>query len=298
MHIPLDTPRLLLSILKEALFRWWEDNAIKLAAAIAFYTVFSLAPLVIIVIAIAGSVFGTAAVQGDVVASIEDFVGREGAGVIQSIIVNARMSHSSSLAAALSILLLLVAATAVFAEIQQDLNSVWDVRSRRGIRGLAVRRLLSFLMVLGIGLLLLAMVLATTVLSLVGSYFGHIVPGLSRLLFFINFLLPFVALTVLFAMFYKVLPDVKISWLDVWAGATVTSLLFILGRYLLGFYFSSRTTFGSAYGAAGSLVVFLLWVYYSAQIFLFGAEVTYAQARHLGRAIMPARGAAPISGEC
>lgn len=294
MHELLKLLRLLILILRDAIRDWWEDNAPRLAASIAFYTTFSLAPLVVVTIAIAGSIFGQAAVQGELVKNIEVLVGRDAAGVIQGIIKNARMSPSGGIATGVSVFLLLVGATAVFGELQHAINRVWQVRSADSLRRVAISRFLSFLMVLGMGVLLFASVVANAVLAILASYVGDAIPVIGHLLFVVNFLLPFALLTVLFAMFYKVLPDVKISWADVWVGALITSLLFVLGKYALGLYLG-RGTVGSAYGAAGSFVVFLFWIYYSSQIFLFGAEVVFAYTRRLGIEIAPARGAVRLS---
>lgn len=288
--------RLLSGVLQTAFRDWWEDNAPRLAAAVAFYTVISLAPLVIIAIAIASAIFGQAAVQGEVLAKFATFTGTQAASVLQAILANARTSQSGPFAAAVSVIILLTAATAVFVELQHALNRVWEVRSSGTLKGAAIQRLISFLIVLGIGLLLVAALIVEAAARIAMAYIGHTVPGLVRLFFLLDIVLPFIVITALFAMFYKVLPDVKIGWTDAAAGALITALLFVLGNYLLGFYLRHGAA-GSAYGTAGSLVVFLLWIYYSLQIFLFGAEITHVYATRHGARVTPVRGAVSIHSE-
>ncbi|MEN6617554.1 MAG: YihY/virulence factor BrkB family protein [Syntrophorhabdus sp.] len=281
---------LLLRIIKDASIEWWADDSPRLAAAVAFYTVFSLAPMLIIAVAMAGAVFGQAAVKGEVISYVEGFTGREAANVLQGILASARTSQSG-LAATASVVFLLVGATAVFAELQHALNRVWEVRSSAGFKSVIVTRLLSFIIVLGMGFLLIAALLANAALVLARSYVT--IPIIEPLFFLLNFALPFSVITILFAMFYKILPDVKISWDDVWIGALITAILFVLGNYLLSLYLA-HGVLTSAYGAAGSLVAFLLWIYYSTQIFLFGAEITHVWANRLGTKITPARGAVAV----
>jgi membrane protein len=286
--------RPLFRILKESLSEWWLDDAPHLAAALAFYTLMSLAPLAIIAVAVTGSIFGKAAAQGQIVEHTQAFIGTHAANMIENIIERTWMAQSGFFAPAISVVILLVSSTAVFAELHQALNKVWEVRPLGSVKSVLSARLVSFLVVLAIGVLFLAALLANAGLALVIAFVKSQAPGLARLLFLANAVLPLMATTVLFAMFFKVLPDVHIAWRDVWKGAIITSLLFILGNYLLGFYLR-RSVLASAYGAAGSLFVFLLWVYYSAQIFLLGAEITHVFARHAGRDITPARGAVASS---
>lgn len=275
--------RLLFRVLKAALQEWWDDDAPRLAAAVAFYTVFSLAPLVIIAIAIASAIFGQAAVQGEVLAQIASFTGTQAASVIQAILANASTSHSGPFATAISILILLSAATAIFVELQHALNRVWAVRTAGTFRQAVIKRVISFFIVLGVSLLLVAALLVEAAVRLAAAYLGTAIPFVVQLFFFLDIVLPFIVITVLFAMFYKMLPDVTIGWWDVAAGSVITALLFVLGNYLLGFYLR-RGTLTSTYGAAGSFVVFMLWIYYSVQIFLFGAEITHVYASQAGKA--------------
>jgi len=281
------------ALFKDALIEWWYDSAIRLAASVTFYTIFSLAPLVIITISIAGAVFGEAAARGQLLSYVEQFTGPEAAGIIQVVIQNAHGSRSGLFYTVIGIAVLLLGATAVFAELQHALNRVWEVESPGGIRNTIVDRLLSFLMVLGVGGLLVVALLVSTGLAVAAAFLEHTVPFLPYVFFLFNIALPFGIVTLLFAMFYKVLPDVRIGWADVWVGALLTAGLFVIGNFLLGFYLS-RGSLASVYGAAGSFVVFLLWIYYSVQIFLLGAELTHAYASRLGTKIVPARGAVAI----
>ncbi len=288
--------KLLFRTVRDAFAGWWADEAPRLAAAVAFYTVFSLAPLVIIAVAIAGAIFGDAAAQGQIVSHMEELIGRDAAGVIQSIIVNARTSHSGTFAAVASSVILLAGATGVFAELQHALNRVWEVRSPGSIKSVIRTRLLSFSIVLGCGVVLVAALLVNAGITIAAAYLGDMLPILHFFFFLLNVVLPFAVVTTLFAMFYKVLPDVNIDWAAAWVGALITALLFVLGNYLLSFYLR-RGMIRSAYGAAGSFVVFLVWIYYSAQIFLFGAEVTHAYTKAAGIRFTPAHGAVPLPGK-
>ncbi len=288
----------ILDLLKETFAEWNKDKASRLAAALAYYTVFSLAPLLIIVIAIAGSVFGEEAARGEIVKQIQGLVGRNGAEFIQTAIQNASKPSEGTIASIISLVVLLFGATGVFAELQDALNTVWEVQPKPGLgaMGFIRNRFLSFAMVLGIGFLLLVSLVLSAALAALSNYFGHLIPGIDFLWQLVNFILSFVITTLLFGLIYKVLPDVKIAWSDVWTGAAITSVLFSLGRYLLGQYLGN-SSFGSTYGAAGSLVVVLFWVYYAAQILFFGAEFTQVYTRRYGSGIVPANYAVSVSEE-
>lgn len=286
-------------LLKETFSEWNKDKASRLAAALAYYTVFSLAPLLIIVIAIAGSVFGEEAARGEIVGQIGGLVGPQGAEFIETAIENANKPNARSIASIISIVALLFGASGVFAELQDALNTVWEVQPKpgRGVFNIIKTRFLSFTMVLSVGFLLLVSLVLTTALAALVNYFGRLLPGGIDLLWQLaNFILSFVITTVLFALIYKVLPDVKIAWSDVWVGAAITSVLFSIGRYLLGQYLGN-SSFGSTYGAAGSLVVILAWVYYAAQILFFGAEFTQVYTRRYGSKIVPNENAIAMTDE-
>lgn len=281
-----------LDLLKETVAEWSKDKVSRLAAALAYYTVFSLAPLLIIVIAIAGSVFGEEAARGEIVGQIQGLVGTDGAQFIETAIENANKPSTGTIASIVSIVVLLFGASGVFAELQDALNTVWEVQAKpeRGIINVIRSRFLSFTMVLGVGFLLLVSLVFSAVLAGAINFIGNTLPGIAFLWQLANFVISFIITTVVFGLIYKILPDVKIAWSDVWIGAAITSILFSIGRFLLGHYLGN-SSFGSTYGAAGSLVVLLAWVYYAAQILLFGAEFTQVYARKYGSQIVPARNA-------
>lgn len=285
-------------LLKETFTEWNNDKASRLAAALAYYTIFSLAPLLIIAIAIAGAVFGEEAARGEIVEQIQGLVGKEGAQFIQVAIENASKPNQGTIASIISVVVLLFGASGLFAQLQDALNTIWEVQPKpgRGLVGILRDRFLSFLMVLGVGFLLIVSLLLSAALTGFVNYFANLLPGIGFLLQFANFIISFAITTVLFGLIYKVLPDVEITWSDVWIGATITSLLFAFGRFLLGMYLSS-SSFGSTYGAAGSVIILLAWVYYAAQILFFGAEFTQVYARKYGSRIVPAKNAVPITAQ-
>jgi membrane protein len=283
--------RTLWSLLKETAVEWQRDNVGRCAAALAFYMVFSLAPSLMIIVAVAGAFAGRLAARTELFHQIQVFVGPRAASFLQIVSEGARQG-SGVLSTILGIALALFGATAVFVELQDSLNHIWHVEPKpdRFFHRLLYTRLLSFLMVLGIGLLLLVALGAGAVLSATEHLVGGLLPLPALITQSSGLLISFALMVVLFALIYKVLPDVLICWKDVWVGATITAVLLAIGRLLITLYLS-RSTLRSVYGAAGSLVVILLWVYYSAQIFLFGAEFTQVYARRYGSNILPARGA-------
>ncbi|MHC5935474.1 YihY/virulence factor BrkB family protein [Nostoc sp.] len=283
-------------LLQETFKEWSEDKASRLAAALAYYTIFSIAPLLIIVIAIAGVVFGEDAARGQIVGQIQGLVGRDGAQFIQTAIQNANKPQTGAIASIISVVVLLVGATGLFTELQDSLNTIWEVKPKpgRGVNNMIRLRFLSFAMVIGIGFLLLVSLVISTGLAALVAYFGNILPGIDFLWRIVNFVLSFSITTALFGLIFKVLPDVKITWNDVFIGSVITSFLFSIGRFLLGQYLGNGS-FGSTYGAAGSLVVLLAWVNYAAQILFFGAEFTQVYARRYGSGITPTKDAIPLS---
>ena len=285
-------------LLKETFDEWSEDKASRLAAALAYYTIFSLAPLLIIAIAIAGSIFGEEAARGEIVGQIQGLVGKSGAEVIETAIENANQPKTGTLASIVGIIALLFGATGVFSQLRDALNTIWEVQPKPGrlVKGFIRQNFLSFTMVLGIGFLLLVSLIISAILAALNTYFSNLLPGFDALWQIANFLISFGISTLLFAMIFKFLPDVKITWGDVLIGAAITSLLFSIGRFLLGLYLGNGS-FGSAYGAAGSLVVILAWVYYAAQILFLGAEFTQVYARKYGSQIVPDKNAVPITEE-
>lgn len=281
-------------LLKTTFAEWQEDKASRLAAALAYYTIFSMAPLVIIVLGIIGFVFGQDLAGNYLIEQVQSLVGQHGAELVQSIIENASQPSTSIIATLIGLGTLLFGATGVFAQLQDALNTVWGVTPRpdKGIIKIIETRFTSLTIVLGIGFLLLVSLIISAVLSaLNGLVFSGLPLGQA-----INIVVSFGVITFLFAMIYKILPDVKIQWSDVWIGSAVTALLFVFGKFLLGFYLGNQS-FGSTYGAAGSILILLLWVYYSAQIFLFGAEFTQVYAKRYGSRIMPDEDAIPLTEE-
>ena len=258
---------------------WWADNAMSLGAAIAFYTVFSLAPMLLAVIAVAGLVFGREAAQGAIVAQIGGLVGDNGAAAIQTMIASASNFGSGVVGTAIGVITFLFLVTGAIVELQNDLNIVWKVKpsERSGVMAFIRTRLLSLALIVGFGFLLLVSLAADAALSAIGDYLSAAFSGAATLLHILNFLFSLAVTVLLFATIFKVLPDVDLGWRDVWIGAVITALLFTLGKFLIGFYIG-RSNLTSSFGAAASIITILLWIYYSSLIVLFGAELTKAYA--------------------
>jgi membrane protein len=275
-------------LLKAAAINWSEDQAPRLGAALSYYTLFALSPLLIIVIFIASLWLDQASVRSHLFDELAGLVGKRGAEALQTTLTSAIPKDQGLVASAIALGTLLLTATGLFIELQAALNRIWGVVEKpgQGIWGFVKNRLLSFAMVLGIGFLLLVSLVLSAALSAVGKYIGALVPGLAVFWIGLNALLSIGVITVLFAMIFKVLPDVRIAWRDVWVGAAITAVLFTAGKFLLGWYLGRSSTV-SAYGAAGSIVLLLLWVYYSAQILFFGAEFTQAYANQYGARFEP-----------
>lgn len=283
-------------LLKETVAEWMEDKVSRLAAALAYFTIFSIAPLLIIAISVAAIFFGEEAAQGQIVGQIQGLMGPEAAAAIESMIANANQMEGGVIASILGIVILLFGASGVFGQLQDALNTIWEVAPKpgQGISTFIRSRFMSFGMVLVIAFLLLVSLIISAVIVGVSSYMTTVMPGLGVVGEGINFIVSFGVITVLFALIYRVLPDVEIAWGDVWIGAAFTALLFTIGRTLIGIYLGNVAV-GSAYGAAGSLVIVLVWVFYSAQILLFGAEFTQVYARRYGSHIRPASFAVPLT---
>src|SRR5579871_92847 len=278
-------------LIKRTVGSWSEINASSKGASLAYYTIMSIAPLLVVCIAVAGLAFGRQAVEGQIAWQIQNLVGPEGGQAIQSVLAHASQPAAGIIATVFGFCLLLFSASGVFGELRDSLNAVWGVKSASGsgVIGMLKYRFFSFAMVLGIGFLLMVSLILSALLAAAGKFFGGFLPVPEAVLHLANLLISFLAITVLFALLYKIVPDVHIDWEDVWIGAAVTSLLFSLGKLLIGLYLG-KASVGSAYGAAGSVVVFLVWVYYSAQVFFLGAEFTHTFAeRHGSRAKQRAR---------
>jgi membrane protein len=292
------SPRAVWDMIKETVHDYLEDKVPRLGAALAFYSVLSLSPILIIAITIAGLIFGAEAARGHLVAQIRGLVGQEGGKAIESMISHANKPGEGMVASIFGVLTLIVGATGVVGQLQDALNTIWEVAPKpgRGLWGFVKDRFLSLALVFGIGFLLLVSLVLSTAMTALGSYFGGLLSRAAPGLEVVNFAVSVVVITLLFAMMYKLLPDVRISWGDVWVGAVMTSILFVVGKTLIGLYLG-RSGLGSTYGAAGSLAVLLVWVYYSAQILFFGAEFTKVYAAHFGSLIVPARDAVPVTEE-
>ena len=272
------------ALVKAAVQSWIDDYAPSMGAALAYYTMFSIAPLLLIVIAVAGLIFGQAAARGEILGQLQGLMGVQGAQAVQGLLESVNRPAQGVFATLLGGGLLLVGATSVFGELQNALDRIWRAPARDhsgGLLGLVRARLLSFGMVLGIGFLLMVSLVASAALSALGNWWGPVFAGWRGLAHAINAVVGLALVTVLFAMIYKIMPRVRVRWSDVWVGAGVTAMLFTIGRVLIGLYIGG-TGVASGYGAAGSLVVLLVWVYYSAQIFLMGAEFTWVYAHTFG----------------
>jgi len=285
----------LLGVFKQSATEWVDDKASTLGAALAYYTAFSLAPLLIIVIAIAGLVFGEEAARGQIFEQMRGLVGDQGGQTIESMVQSASKPSQGVLATIIGVVTLLFGASGVFGQLQTSLNAIWGVEPKpgRGISGIIKDRILSFGMILVVGFLLLVSLLLTAGLAAVSKWFGDLIPGMELIGHLLNFVISFAVITLLFAMIFKFLPDVKMAWSDVWLGGAMTALLFNIGKFGLGLYLG-KSAVSSSYGAAGSLIVLLLWVYYSAQILFFGAEFTQVYANKFGTHVEPAADAIRI----
>jgi membrane protein len=278
------TLRQAIELMKRSASAWADDRAPSMGAAISYYTVFSIAPLLLIATAVAGLVFGEDAARGAVVEQLRGLLGDSGAQAIQGLIESAAKPKDSVFATVIGFFLLLVGATTVFAELQDALDRIWRAPDRvraGGLWALLRSRLLSFGMIMGIGFLLLVSLIVSAAIAALGHWWGSLFGGWETPANAVNFVFSFALITVLFALIYKIMPRVHIQWRDVWIGAAVTAMLFTIGKYLIGLYIG-KSGVTSGFGAAGSVAVILLWVYYSAQIFLLGAEYTWVYAHTLG----------------
>lgn len=269
-------------VLHEAANEWMEDKASQLGAAMAFYSVLSLAPLLVIAIAIAALVFGEQEAKDQLAGQMTELMGPAGAEAVVELIQQAQQPRVGTIAALLGLATLLFGASGVFGQLQDAMNTIWEVKPQpMGVWGYIRSRFLSFAMVLGTGFLLLASLVLSAWVTGVSDLLARQMAGLDTLAQMANQLISFGVVMVLFALIFRMLPDTNVAWRDVWFGAAITALLFSIGKYLIGLYLGTSSV-GSAYGAAGSLVVLVLWIYYSAQIMFFGAEVTQVWARKFG----------------
>jgi membrane protein len=294
MHRVAHWGKVAFDLVKQTVNAWLEDKAQRMGASLAYYTVFSLAPLLVIALAVAAMIFGDQAAS-QIQQEIGATVGGPVAGAIGQMIQHAKNPASGTIATMIGIVVLLFGASGVFGELQDALNTVWQVQPRpgRGLMGVLRDRFFSFSMVLGSCFLLLVSLIVTTALSAVSRYTSGL-PGGDVLWQIVNALVSFAIIALIFALIFKVVPDVKIGWGDVWVGAVVTAVLFTAGKYALSVYLASESV-TSPYGAAGSLVIILLWVYYSSQILLFGAEFARVYASNYGTRVKPSANAVPLT---
>jgi membrane protein len=271
----------LLSILKTTFASWNKHEAPRLGAALAFYTILSLSPLVIIVVAVGGLMFSRSTAQTHILNQVQGMIGPDGGKAVQAMLANAQKPSAGVLGTIVGLLSLLFGASGVFTELRSALNLIWGVKQEEtsGIWQLLRERFFSFGMVLSIGFLLLVSLVLSTVLAAIGKFFGGLLPVPSLVLEAINFLVSYVGVAALFVLIFRFVPEAKVRLNKVWLGACVTAILFTIGKTLIGLYLG-KTSVGSTYGAAGSVIVVIVWVYYSAQIFFFGAEFTHAYAEH------------------
>ena len=264
-------------VFKAGFVGWWNDNLPRLGASLAYYTLFAIAPVLVVAIGIAGIVFGPDAVRGQIVHQVDDLIGLEGGRAVQALLQGASNHSAGVLATVIGSITFLLTATGAFLELQYALNTIWRVapKASAGIRDFLMQRLVSFGLVVAIGFLLLVSLAVSAGLSAFSGWLNASAPGMAVLWMIVNLVISIGVTTLLFALLYKVLPDVDLGWTDVWIGALITSVLFAIGKTLIGLYIGRSST-ASSYGAAGSVMILLLWVYYSAQIVLLGAEMTRA----------------------
>lgn len=283
-------------LLRQTFAEWTEDKVPQLGASLAFYTALSIAPLLVLSLWIAAFFFEDGEARDEIFGQAHSLVGMDGAKAIEAMLENADHPVTGTVATVLSVITLLLGASGVFGQLQDSLNTIWEVKPKpgQGIWGFVRTRFLSFTMIMGIAFLLLVSLLLSAALAYVGSFLDRLPEQFQLVAHGLNFVLSTAVITLLFAMMFKLLPDVKMAWRDVWLGAIVTAILFSVGKILIGLYLG-HSSMASSYGAAGSFVVLLVWVYYSAQILFFGAELTQVYANRYGSRIVPSENAVPVT---
>jgi membrane protein len=280
------------SLLAQTGREWLNDEVPRLAAALAFYTLLSLTPLLVLAIAMAGALFGDEAARGQIAAQLRLIVGPAGAEALEAVVMNARRLDAGLANTLIGVSVLLLGASGVFGQLQASMNRIWEVAPRpgRGIWGTVKDRLFSFAMVMGVAFLLLVSLILSAALAAAGRFFASALPGGEVLWQILNFAISFGVVTGLFALLFKYVPDVEIAWRDVWVGAAATAALFDVGKLAIALYLG-KSGVSSAYGAAGSVVLMVIWVYYSSLILFLGAEFTEVWAKRFGSTIRPSAGA-------
>jgi membrane protein len=274
----MDTQKVL-SLLRRSFDDWTRHNDTRMGAALAFYTIVSISPLVILILAIVSLVFNKNAAEAQLLAKVQQMVGSQGRETVQTLLAHGHQTSSGIFSAAVGVIVLFLGASGVFQELRSGLNTIWESEAKvaTGLWGLVRERILSFGMVLSLGFVLIVSLIVSAALAAISTYFSHLLPVSPVILEVVNLVVSFAGIAVLFACILKYVPAAPVDWRDVRVGATVTALFFTLGKWLLAFYLGKASP-GSGYGAAGSLVVLVIWVYYSAQIFYFGAEFTHVHA--------------------
>jgi membrane protein len=282
-------------LLKQTVSQWSDDEASRLAASLSLYTLLSIAPLLVIAVSVAGLAFGDEAARGQISQQISSIVGPQAGQSIESLVANARTPSSGIISTVVGVIVGLFGASGVFGELQSSLNRIWEVKPKpgRGIKGVIRDRFFSFSMVMGVAFLLLVSLVVSAGIATVSGVFKGMVE-LPLLWEALNVIISLAITSVLFALIFKLVPDVKIAWRDVWVGGVVTAVLFSIGRVALGWYVGRSATV-SPFGAAGSLVALIVWVYYSAQILFFGAEFAQAYAARYGSRVVPSANAVPLT---
>ncbi|MBU0697485.1 MAG: YihY/virulence factor BrkB family protein [Bacteroidetes bacterium] len=283
-------------MLKEAFNAFIDDKGLKLSASLAYYTIFSLAPMLIVLLSVGGIFYGHDALQGKIFRELNDFIGNDAAMQIETTIKKLALSGKSNVAIITGIVTLLIGASGVFVEIQDSINEIWRVKAvpKKGWLKLIVNRMISLSMVASLGFLLIVSLMINSIVLAFSTELARILPEFIMVFFdAINFIITFLVLMSLFAIIYKVLPDVEIEWKNVKAGSFFTAVLFMLGKYLIGFYIA-LAGIGSIYGAAGTIIIIAVWVYYSAAILFFGAEFTWSYAKVKGLHIRPSKYAVSV----
>jgi membrane protein len=281
-------PPLVLRMSGAALKAWWDDNVPRLGASLAFYTLFAIAPVLLVAIAIAGAVFGADAVRGQIVGELDRLIGRPGAQAVQSLLQGASQRKGNILATIIGGVTFILTATGAFLELQAAFNTIWRVKPRPGLnlKGFLLDRVRSFSLVLSMGFLLTVSLAVSAAVAALAGWLERWMPGAPLLLGAIDLVVSLAVITALFALLYRFLPDVRLRWRDVTTGAFVTALLFTVGKQLIGLYLGQSST-ATSYGAAGSVIVLLLWVYYASQVVLLGAEFTRVYTRREGSKPQP-----------
>ncbi|MEO6315006.1 MAG: YihY/virulence factor BrkB family protein [Chitinophagaceae bacterium] len=275
--------------LKQVIIDFGDDKAMKFSASLSYYTIFSIAPFLAIIISFGSFFFAKEAIQGELYPQINQLVGNEAALQIQEMITNIHLSKNSFFATVISLIVLILGATGIFTEIQDSINHIWGLKSKpkRGLLKMVLNRLISFSLIISLGFLLMVSLLLNTVVEALSNQLMKLLPGNGvYVVTILNNCLMFMLLSLLFGIIFKVLPDAKIKWKDVMVGAITTSILFMIGKFCIGLYLG-RSNMGSIYGTAGSIIIVMLWVYYSAVILYFGAEFTKVYAQHYGSEILP-----------